>query len=106
MSYEVIFDPAARQDLEAIFNYIESRAGADVAERFVSRLYERCMSLTHTAERGTRRDELRRGLRTMGYRRRATILFQVERSRKQVIILGVYYGGRDYESAFADRDSE
>ena len=35
---------------------------------------------------------LRPGLRTVGFRRRATILFEVDRDKHRVIIHGVYYG--------------
>jgi plasmid stabilization system protein ParE len=100
--YEVIFDRAARQDLNDIFDYVAARAGSVTAERFTTKLHEHCVKLEHMPERGTRRDELRRGLRTIGYRRRATILFEVDHERSQVIILGVYYGGRNYRDDFSD----
>jgi hypothetical protein len=50
--------------------------------------------------RGTRRDDIRAGLRTVGYRRQATIAFAM--SDDTVNILGVYYGGRDYEADLRD----
>jgi toxin ParE1/3/4 len=100
--YTVIFDAAARQDLKDIFDYINERAGSVVAERFTTALYQHCASLGHTPERGTRRDELRPGLRTMGYRRRATILFRVNRSNRTVVIHGIYYGGRSYTRDYPD----
>jgi toxin ParE1/3/4 len=91
--YEIIFDRAAQQDLISIFEYIEDRAGPAIAGNFTTKLYQHCRKLEHTPERGTRRDDLRRGLRTIGYRRRAT-----------VIVLGIYYGGRNYEDDFADAE--
>jgi toxin ParE1/3/4 len=100
--YEVIFDHAAQQDLNAIFNYIEDRAGSAIAENFSTKLYQHCCRLEHTPERGTRRDDLRRGLRTIGYRRRATVLFEVDHTLSRVIILGIYYGGRNYEDDFSE----
>jgi hypothetical protein len=42
-------------------------------------------------------------LRTVGFRRRATILFEVDHKKRQVVIHGIYYGGRSFESA-ADGD--
>lgn len=100
--YEVLFEAAARQDLRDIFDYINTRAGFDSAERFTTRLVQHCISLSQTPERGTRRDELRPGLRTMGYRKRATIVFKVDRAARKVVILGVYYGGRNYADDFTD----
>lgn len=100
--YEVVFDRAARQDLKDIFDYIAARAGSAIAQSFATKLYQHCVKLEHMPQGGTRRDELRRGLRTIGYRRRATILFEVDHERSQVIILGVYYGGRNYQDDFSD----
>ena len=100
--YEVVFDTAARQDLKDIFDYISGRASLAIAETFVLKLYHQCIGLRHVPERGTRRDELRPGLRTLGYRRRATILFEVDHSRHQVTILGIYYGVRNYADDFTD----
>jgi toxin ParE1/3/4 len=95
--YELILDPNAREDLKEIFDYILERAGARAAAGFVTKLYDHCLTLRDVPEKGTRRDDLRPGLRTLGYRRRATILFHVDHSHRTVIILGVYYGGRDFE---------
>jgi len=103
--YEVIFDRAARQDLKDIYDYIASRANSAIAERFATNLYQHCIKLEHVPERGTRRDDLRGGLRTIGYRRRATILFQVDRERRQVVILGIYYGGRNFEDDFGEESA-
>jgi plasmid stabilization system protein ParE len=55
------------------------------------------MALQTFPERGTKRDDIRQGLRTMGFERRATIVFQVRRS--EVVIIRVFYGGQDYERA-------
>jgi plasmid stabilization system protein ParE len=48
---------------------------------------------------GLAKDDLRPGLRTVGFRRRAVIAFAVHESA--VEIHGVYYGGRDYEALIA-----
>jgi toxin ParE1/3/4 len=104
--YEVVFDQAATRDLKDIYSYVRERAGPRTAESFTTKLYQFCRGFEHTPERGTRRDNLRPRLRTVGYRRRATILFEVDRDRRQVLILGIYYGGRNYQDDFADDDQE
>jgi toxin ParE1/3/4 len=58
------------------------------------------MALGVFPERGTRRDDIRPGLRTMGFERRATIIFQV--SEAAVVIVRVLYGGRDADRALRD----
>ena len=55
---------------------------------------------THFPERGTRRDDLGSGLRTVGFERRATIVFRVEKDA--VDIVRILYGGRDLEMALRD----
>lgn len=104
--YEIIFDPAAQRDLIAIFDYIADRASETIAERFTNKLYQHCRKLEHMPERGTRRDHLRRGLRTMGYRRRATVLFEVDRINRRVIIIGIFYGGRNSADDFSEESEE
>jgi toxin ParE1/3/4 len=56
-----------------------------------------CEKMETFPQRGTRRDDLRPGLRTIGFRRRVTIAFAVEADT--VMIIGVFYGGQDFEAA-------
>ena len=98
MTYTVIISPPADADLNAIFDYIAERAGATIALGFVQRIEDYVAGFETMPERGMRRDDLRPGLRTVGFRRRATILFEVDRARHRVIIHGIYYAGRSFES--------
>ena len=97
-SYRVIFSPEAEAQLVAIYRRISERASPATAERFTSAIVDYCEKLEHFPERGTRRDDLRPGLRTIGFRRRVTIAFAVEGDA--VTIIGVFYGGQDFEAAF------
>jgi toxin ParE1/3/4 len=56
-----------------------------------------CESLASFPHRGMRRDDTRRGLCITQYAKRAVIAFAV--GEKTVSIIGVYYGGQDYETA-------
>jgi len=97
-SYRVIFSPEAEAQLVAIYRRISERASPTIAERFTSAIVDYCENLEHFPERGTHRDDLRPGLRTIGFRRRVTIAFTVEGDA--VTIIGVFYGGQDFEAAF------
>jgi toxin ParE1/3/4 len=88
--YQVILSDSAEADLFAIYTYIAERAGVEVAFRFVERIEAYCRGFADVPERGTRRDDLGPGLRTVGFRRRATILFEVDHARQHVVIHGVY----------------
>jgi len=56
------------------------------------------------ARRGTRRDDIRPGLRITHYKRRAIIAYAVE--VEHVSIIGVFYGGQDYERALRSESDD
>ncbi len=51
-------------------------------------------------ERGTRRDDIRPGMRVVGFKRRVTIAFHVEADT--VVIERILYGGRNVEHILGD----
>ena len=75
--------------------YKPSTSRQVIAER-----YEFCEDLATFPLRGTARDDIRPGLRTIGFRRRGVIAFVVWDD--VVVIVGVFYGGRDYEQVLRD----
>lgn len=101
--YEVRLQPQARPDLLALYDYIADAAGTGVAETYIGRIETACLSLETFPGRGARRDDIRPGLRTMGFERRATIAFIVE--SQHVVIVRIFYGGRDFERALRDAQS-
>ena len=46
------------------------------------------------------RDDVLPGLRTIGFRKRVTIAFVVEAAA--VLVVGIFYGGQDFESLLGD----
>jgi toxin ParE1/3/4 len=101
--YTVIFDRDAEADLAAIRDYIAKARGNAFALQFVERIVSYCESFGDLPHRGTRRDEVRVGLRTVGWRRTMTIAFEVFEDTQQVKILGVFYRGRDVFAAMETR---
>jgi toxin ParE1/3/4 len=95
--YRITFRPRAEADLFGLYHHIAEEAGHEAAGAYVDRIEATCMALQIFPERGTKRDDIRQGLRTMGFERRATIVFQVRKS--EVVIIRVLYGGQDYERA-------
>ena len=93
--FELSFRPLAEADLFGLYRYIAQEAGHEVAGAYIDRIEAACKALVTFPRRGTRRDEIRPGLRTMGFERRATIVFQVRRA--EVMIVRIFYGGQDYE---------
>lgn len=100
----VVFRPPAEDDLFNLYEYIAARSGPTVAGGYIDRIEAACLALAAFPERGTRRDDLRPGLRTVGFERRATIVFEVD--SEVVRIVRVFFGGRDVEGALRIRADE
>jgi toxin ParE1/3/4 len=101
---EVIFSPEALTDLFELYDYIAADAGAARAHSYTDRIVATCRNLVTFPERGTRRDDLRPGLRTTTFRRRVTIGYHI--TEAQVIIDRILYGGRNLPDLFAERDDD
>jgi len=54
--------------------------------------------MTPFPQRGTARDDIRSGLRTVGFERRVTIAFTVK--GEDIVILRILYAGRSLDLAF------
>lgn len=102
MSYTIVFTPEAEAQLVELYDYIAAEASPNIAARFTDGIVSYCESLSTFPNRGNRREDIRPGLRVTSYRRRVAIAFQVDGD--QVNIIGVFYGGQDYESALLEED--
>ena len=90
----VIYTDEAGNDLDWIYDTIPGAGVPVVASRYEQRLRTFCDGLDYASERGHRRDDIRPGLRIIGFERRVTIAFAVE--PEQVVILRIFYGGRNW----------
>jgi toxin ParE1/3/4 len=102
MVYRVIFSLRAQAQLVHLHRYISEASSPAIGEIYTTAIAEYCQGLTTFPHRGATRDDVRPGLRVIGFRRRVTIAFTVDGDA--VKILGVFYGGQDYESALRDDD--
>lgn len=99
-TFSVHFRPSAADDLFELHDYITGEAGRRIADSYVDRIEELCRSLAVFPERGTRRDHILQGLRTVGFEKRATIVYRVTEAK--VVILRIFYGGQDFEHKLRD----
>ena len=92
----VVFRKQALADLENLYIYIRDHDGGTVnAYGFVQRIRVCCQGLTDFPERGTRRNDIRPGLRILSFERRVIIAFEI---RNDTVRIGrILYGGRNYE---------
>lgn len=92
---QVVFAPEARGDLVDIYDWIAEAASPVVALGFIERLEAWCRSFDIASERGQLRDDMRPGLRVVGFERRLTVAFMV--TDDHVTILRLFHAGRDWE---------
>lgn len=104
MKYEVSFRPQAEEDLFELYRYIAAEAGVEVAGAYVERIEAACLGLETFPHRGRARDDIRPGLRTMGFERRAVIAYRI--LGREVVIARIFYGGQDFEQALLAQSDE
>jgi toxin ParE1/3/4 len=90
----VVFHPRARRDLEELYDYIAEQGSPRQGGAFIDRIKTYCLDFSTFPERGMRRDDIAPGIRVVGFRRRVSITFSV--TDREVWILGIYYGGRNF----------
>jgi toxin ParE1/3/4 len=94
----VVVSPRASRDLRAIYDRIAEATSPEVAGQYVLRITDHLQSFELASERGSRRDDVRRGLRVVGFERRIAIAFTV--TEREVTIQRVFYGGQNWRKAF------
>lgn len=100
MTFSVGFAPEAEQQLFDLYRYIATAGSPEDAARFVDSIVTFCEGLATFSVVGRARDDIRPGLRVVGYRRRVVVAFTV--IGQSVVIVGIFYGGRDYEAVLTE----
>jgi plasmid stabilization system protein ParE len=104
MIYRVVFTPEAEEQLAAQYLYVAEVSSPAVAMRYTEAVVSYCESLCTFPHRGAMRDDVRSGLRITNYKKSAIIAFDVD--AEQVSIIGVFYGGQDYETILQDASDD
>lgn len=92
---KVVFSPEARDDILQLYEHVADRAGETTAFGYIERLQDYCKGFDLASERGHRRDDIRLGLRIVGFERRVTIALAVDENA--IVILRLFYGGQNWE---------
>ena len=93
---EVVFSPEAETQLIALYDYLSVHASPTIARTYANAIVERCEQLGEMPLVGVARDDVRRGVRTIFFRKRVAIAYSV--GTQAVTILAIFYGGQDYET--------
>lgn len=96
MKYKVVFSPEAEEQLLTLYHYLADVASPAIAHNYISNIINFCEQLDTFPLRGNQRDDIRPGLRTTHYKKQTVIAFSVEGER--IAILGIFYGGQDYDT--------
>lgn len=97
MKRRVVFSPEARADLITLYDYIADQSSPTTAMGYIERIESYCLGFDRGGQRRSKHDDLRPGLRVVGFERRVTIAFHVD--RHTVTIDRILYAGRDVERA-------
>jgi toxin ParE1/3/4 len=96
--HRVVYAPEAEAQLLDLYFYIAAASSPEIAANYTDAIVEKCESLKTFPARGAQRDDIRPGLRVFGFRKRASIAFEI--TEEEVTVLGVFYGGQNIEAAF------
>lgn len=100
ITYVVEFTPEAEEQLVSLLlDIAQAASSANIAHRYVDAIVDYCEALAAFPKRGIGRDDIRPGLRLTNYRGRTVVAFNVNDVTATVSILGVFYGGQDYQAA-------
>lgn len=91
--------PDAIKDLEGIYGYVADKSGfPERAWSYIERLRQKCHELETAPLRGQKRDDLVKNLRIIPLDKKAVAAFIVNEEKQTVLVLNIFYGGRDYEA--------
>jgi plasmid stabilization system protein ParE len=100
MKFSISLSPEAERHLDDLFDVIAKESGPERAQKFVGSILTYYHGFETFPQRGSRRDDIRPGVRIVGFKRRASIAFTVE--GHTVSFLGIFYGGQNVEAALGE----
>ena len=95
--WRLVFSRHAQAVLDAIHDLIADHASVASAVDYTARLRASCLRLSTYPKRGEVRDDIRSGLRLIGFEKSVTIAFVVDEERDEVRILRLLYRGQDFK---------
>lgn len=93
MTHIVLLAPLAVQDLIALHDWVREAAGRTLADRYLDRIEAKVAGLAQFPMRGTPRDDLARGVRTLVFERKLIIAYRIE--EQTVRVLRIISGQRE-----------
>ena len=98
--YTVRFAVEAEAQILNLQQQIAQASSPAIALRFAGNIVDQCEKLCVFPLRGTPRDDIRPGVRTIAFRRRVVIAYLI--AGREVVVLGIFYGGQDFETLIGE----
>jgi plasmid stabilization system protein ParE len=83
MSHGVVFSPEAEEQLAALYLFIAAASSPAIAAQYTEAIVSYCETLREFPHRGTKRDDVRPGLRITNYKKRTSSLWRLTPRRWQ-----------------------
>ncbi len=103
MTDRTVFTPEAEEQLVELYRYISATGSPAAAAGYTNSIVAFCEELATFPRLGKARDDIRPGLRTIGFQRRVLVAFAA--IGQDLVIVGIFYGGRDYEAALTEAET-
>ncbi len=97
MSYRLLFHPAYEQDVIGMVRFIAENAGEDVALKAADRADQALAAIADKPHLAAPRNDILPGLRISFFRHSGVIPYLVDDTREEAFILGVFYGGQEWD---------
>ena len=98
VAYRIRLRPEAENDLRLIYQGLVDRgASPSTARGYVNRIIGYVNGFDLFPKRGNVHNEIRKGLRIVGFERRVSIAFVVNDDAQEVVVLRILYGGQQLE---------
>lgn len=95
--YHIRLTDEAELDLARIYGFVRRKSSSSVVARnYVARIKTFVDGFETYPERGSVHDDVRPGLRIVGFERRVSVAFVVEFA--EVVVLRILYAGQQFES--------
>ena len=96
MAYRIRLMHEAEADLQLLYQGLVDRGASPATARgYINRIIGYVHGLDTFPKRGSLRNEVRQGLRVIGFERRVSIAFVVEDEAQEVVVLRILYGGQE-----------
>ena len=91
-TFRVVWRQTATDDLYRLYDWIADRADPETAFAYTSAIEAHAADLATYSHRGTPRDDIASGVRTLNFRGRTVIAYRVEEA---VEVLRIFHAGQE-----------